>query len=148
MISVARRILDSMFLQQNTRLIHTVFCPLAEVTIIINVQPRLPVSAALEKEFYKKQWRHVQALANHFWTHWSHEYLPSLCHMNCFWHYVTTVQIINAIQLISWRERSVKTEEPNNSKQQRLWYKLQKYWKLVIMIIKQVTWFLPFLRSS
>ncbi|XP_038594061.1 uncharacterized protein LOC119917719 [Micropterus salmoides] len=107
MIGVARRILDSMFLQHNTRLTHEVLCTLmAEVTAIMNARPLLPVSADPEnpfilspsmlltqktgappppgefsdKDLYTKQWRQVQALANQFWTRWSREYLPSLQH--------------------------------------------------------------------
>ncbi len=86
----ARRILDSMFLQLNTRLTHEVLCTLmAEVTAIINARPLLPVSADPEQPFIlspsvlltqktgvppppgdfsdqdlcTKQWRQVQALA-------------------------------------------------------------------------------------
>ncbi len=45
MIGVAKRILDSMLLQQKTRLTNEVFCMLmAEVTAIINARPLLPVS--------------------------------------------------------------------------------------------------------
>ncbi len=105
LIGIARRILDSMFLQLNTRLTHEVLCTLmAEVTAIINARPLLPVSADPEqpfilspsvlltqktgvpppagdfsdKDLYTKQWRQVQALANQFWTRWSREYLPCL----------------------------------------------------------------------
>ncbi|XP_038565562.1 uncharacterized protein LOC119896143 [Micropterus salmoides] len=107
MIGVARRILDSMFLQHNTRLTHEVLCTLmAEVTAIMNARPLLPVSADPEnpfilspsmlltqktgappppgefsdKDLYTKQWRQVQALANQFLTRWNREYLPSLQH--------------------------------------------------------------------
>lgn len=105
MIGVARRILDAMLLQQNTRLTHEVLCTLmAEVSAIINARPLLPVSTDpenpfilspsmlltqksgvppppgdfTEKDLHTKQWRQVQALANQFWTRWSPEYLPSL----------------------------------------------------------------------
>ncbi|XP_037617248.1 uncharacterized protein LOC119483204 [Sebastes umbrosus] len=105
MIGVARRILDSMFQQRNTRLTHEVLCTLmAEVTAIMNARPLIPVSADPEepfilspsmlvtqksgvppppgdfsdKDLYTKQWKQVQALANQFWTRWSREYLPSL----------------------------------------------------------------------
>nr|XP_055027142.1 uncharacterized protein LOC129416781 [Misgurnus anguillicaudatus] len=105
MIGIARRILDSMFLQLNTRLTHDVLCTLmAEVTAIINARPLLPVSTDpeqpfilspsmlltrktgvppppgdfLDRDLYTKQWRQVQALANQFWTRWSREYLPCL----------------------------------------------------------------------
>ncbi|XP_034385145.1 uncharacterized protein LOC117728451 [Cyclopterus lumpus] len=107
MIGIARRILDSMFLQQNIRLTHEVLCTLmAEVTAIINARPLVPVSTDPDAPFilspsmlltqktgvppplgdfsdmdlYTKQWRQVQALANQFWTRWSREYLPSLQH--------------------------------------------------------------------
>ncbi|KAL1280080.1 hypothetical protein QQF64_014680 [Cirrhinus molitorella] len=107
LIGIARRILDSMFLQLKTRLTHEVLCTLmAEVTAIINARPLLPVSADLEQPFilspsvlltqktgvppppgdfsdknlYTKQWRQVQALANQFWTRWSRKYLPCLQH--------------------------------------------------------------------
>ncbi|XP_039534522.1 uncharacterized protein LOC120483523 [Pimephales promelas] len=105
MIGIARRILDSMFLQLNTRLTHEVLCTLmAEVTAIINARPLLPVSVDPEqpfilspsmlltqktgvppppgdfsdKDLYTKQWRQVQALSNQFWIRWSREYLPCL----------------------------------------------------------------------
>ncbi|XP_036433700.1 uncharacterized protein LOC118812688 [Colossoma macropomum] len=107
MIGIARRILDSMFFQQNTRLTHDVLCTLmAEVTAIMNARPLLPVSMDPEKPFIlsrsmlltqktgvppppgdftdkdlcTKQWRQFQALANQFWARWSREYLPSLQH--------------------------------------------------------------------
>jgi hypothetical protein len=107
MIGIARRILDSMFLQLNTRLTHEVLCTLmAEVTAIINARPLVPVSSDPEqpfilspsmlltqktgvppppgdfsdKDLYTKQWRQVQALANQFWIRWSREYLPCLQH--------------------------------------------------------------------
>ncbi len=90
LIGIARRILDSMFLQLKTRLTHEVLCTLmAEVTAIINARPLLPVSADPEqpfilspsvqetgvppppgdfsdKDLYTKQWRQVQALANQY----------------------------------------------------------------------------------
>lgn len=105
MIGIAKRILDSMFLQQSSHLTHEVLCTLmAEVTAIMNARPLLPVSTDPEnpfilspsmlltqkighppppgdfsdKDLYTKQWRQVQALANQFWTRWSREYLPSL----------------------------------------------------------------------
>ncbi|XP_072921514.1 uncharacterized protein [Hemitrygon akajei] len=107
MIGIARRILDSMFLQQSTRLTHEVLCTLmAEVTAIMNARPLLPVSSDpenpfilspsmlltqkagaapppgdfSEKDLYTKQWRQVQALANRFWSRWRQEYLPLLQH--------------------------------------------------------------------
>lgn len=46
MIGVARRILDSVLLQQKTHLNHALLCTLmAEVTAIMNARPLLPVSA-------------------------------------------------------------------------------------------------------
>uniref|UniRef100_UPI0009B3E70D uncharacterized protein LOC109953346 n=1 Tax=Monopterus albus TaxID=43700 RepID=UPI0009B3E70D len=105
MIGIARRILDSMLLQQNTQLTHEVLCTLmAEVTAIINARPLTPVSSDPEnpfilspsmlltqkvgvspplgnfsdKDLYTKQWRQVQALANQFWTRWRKEYLHLL----------------------------------------------------------------------
>jgi len=94
MIGIARRILDSMFLQLSTHLTHKVLCTLmAEVSAIINAQSLLPVSADPEqpcilspsmlltqktgvppppghfsdKDLYTKQWKQGQALANQFW---------------------------------------------------------------------------------
>ncbi|XP_062268020.1 uncharacterized protein LOC133973962 [Platichthys flesus] len=105
MIGVARRILDSMLLQQKSHLIHEVLSTLmAEITAIINARQLLPVSTDPQQPFilspamlltqksgvppppgdfkdknlYTKQWRQVQALANQFWNRWSQEYLPSL----------------------------------------------------------------------
>lgn len=105
MIGVARRILDSMLLQQKSRLTHEVLSTLmAEITAIINARPLLPVSTDphqpfilspamlltqksgvppppgdfTDKDLFTKQWRQVQALANQFWARWSKEYLPSL----------------------------------------------------------------------
>lgn len=105
MIGMARRIFDSMLLQENIHLTHEVLCTLmAEVTGIMNSRPLVPVStdpdspfilspsmiltqkAAVspplgdftEKDLYTKQWRQVQALANQFWARWSREYLPTL----------------------------------------------------------------------
>lgn len=95
MIGIARRIFDSMFLLQKSRLTHEVLCTLmAEVTAIMNARPLLPVSVDpqqpfilspsmlltqksgvppppgdfTDKDLYCKQWRQVQALANHFWS--------------------------------------------------------------------------------
>ena len=105
MIGTARRILDSMLLQLNTRLTHEVLSTLmAEVTAIMNARPLVPVSTDpdnpqilspsmlltqkagvppplgdfSERDLYTKQWRQVQALANQFWTRWQREYLPCL----------------------------------------------------------------------
>ncbi|XP_042281759.1 uncharacterized protein LOC121906755 [Thunnus maccoyii] len=106
LIGVAR-ILDSMFLEQHTRLTHDVLCTLmAEVTAIINARPLIPVSNDpedpfilspsmlltqkvgvppppgdfIDKDLLTKQWRQVQVLANKFWSRWSREYLPTLQH--------------------------------------------------------------------
>ncbi|XP_055367455.1 uncharacterized protein LOC114862962 [Betta splendens] len=105
MIGIARRILDSMFLQQNIRLTHEVLCTLmAEVTAIMNGRPLTPVSSDPEnpfilspsmlltqkvgvppplgefsdKDLHTKQWRQVQTLADQFWTRWKKEYLHTL----------------------------------------------------------------------
>lgn len=105
MIGVARRILDSMLLQNKVQLTHDVLCTLmAEVTAIINARPLVPVSSDPEnpfvlspsmlltqkscllsppgdfsdKDLYNKQWRRVQARSNQFWTCWRREYLPTL----------------------------------------------------------------------
>ncbi|KAJ0019036.1 hypothetical protein NQD34_006605 [Periophthalmus magnuspinnatus] len=107
MIGVARRILDSMFLQLNVNLTHEVLSTLmAEVAAIMNARPLVPVSTDpdnpqvlspnmlltqksgapppfgdfTEKDMYIKHWRQVQALANQFWTRWRKEYLPYLQH--------------------------------------------------------------------
>ncbi|XP_030613054.1 uncharacterized protein LOC115799898 [Archocentrus centrarchus] len=105
MIGVARRILDSMLLQNKVQLTHEVLCTLmAEITAIINARPLVPVSSDPEnpfilspsmlltqrscllppsgeffnKDLYTKQWRQVQALSNQFWMRWRREYLPTL----------------------------------------------------------------------
>lgn len=105
MIGIARRILNSMLLQDKVQLTHEVLCTLmAEVTAIINARPLLPVSTDPEnpfilspsmlltqkscllppsgcfqdKDLYTKQWRQVQALADQFWRRWRQEYLPTL----------------------------------------------------------------------
>lgn len=107
MIGMARRILDNMLLQagrvQLTHEILTTF--LAEVTAIINAHPLIPVSSDPEhplilspamlltqkthaippicdsinqKEMLKSHWKHVQFLADIFWSRWQKEYLSSL----------------------------------------------------------------------
>ncbi|KAL3977608.1 alcohol-forming fatty acyl-CoA reductase [Sarotherodon galilaeus] len=105
MIGVASRILDSMLLQQKSRLTHEVLSTLmAEITAIINARPLLPVSTGphqpfilspamlltqksgvppppgdfTDKDLFTKQWRQVQALANQFWARWGREYFLSL----------------------------------------------------------------------
>lgn len=107
MIGMARRILDNMLLQagrvQLTHEILTTF--LAEVTAIINARPLIPLSSDPEhplilspallltqkthavppicdnigqKEMLKSHWKHVQFLADNFWSRWRKEYLSSL----------------------------------------------------------------------
>lgn len=98
LIGVARRILDSMPLEQHTRLTHDVLCALmVEVTGIINARPLFPFSNDPEdlfilsppmlltqkigvppppgdftdKDLLTKQWRQVQTLANKLWSCWS-----------------------------------------------------------------------------
>ncbi|XP_073769028.1 uncharacterized protein [Danio rerio] len=106
MIGLARRILDSMFLQLKDKLTHEVLVTfMAEVTAIINARPLVPVStdphesfiltpaalltqkvnpvAAPTGEFgvtdlYKCQWRQVQHLSNTFWDRWRKQFLPTL----------------------------------------------------------------------
>lgn len=105
MIGVARRILDSMLLQQCIGLPHEVLCTLmSEVSAIINARPLVPVSsdpdnpfiltpAVLltqkvgapppsgefsDKDLHRSQWKRVQALASMFWSRWRQEYLPTL----------------------------------------------------------------------
>nr|XP_049589529.1 uncharacterized protein LOC125977236 [Syngnathus scovelli] len=92
MIEVARRILDSMLLQnKHTRLTHEVLCTLmAEVSAIINARPLVPISSdpsasvllspsmLLTQKPVRGQWRQVQALANEFWNRWRNEYLSTL----------------------------------------------------------------------
>lgn len=77
---------------------------MAKVTAIINARPLVPVSTDPDspfflspaihltqravaprpagdftyKDFFKSQWRQVQALAGKFWTCWSREYLPTV----------------------------------------------------------------------
>ena len=81
---------------------HTVF---AEVMLILNSRPICPASNypndmeplspnhfllqrrnlmeppgvfAKEEQYSRKQWRHVQFLANCFWSRWIQEYVPTL----------------------------------------------------------------------
>ncbi|XP_026109799.1 uncharacterized protein LOC113082140 [Carassius auratus] len=107
MIGIARRILDARFLQSGpTRLTHEVLTTLmAEVMAIINARPLVPISTDSDspiiltpsmlltpkagvaptpegtfdmKDMYKKQWQHVQVLADTFWKRWRQEYLSVL----------------------------------------------------------------------
>ncbi|XP_069109741.1 uncharacterized protein [Argopecten irradians] len=96
MIGVARRILDSMFLNNNRNLTHEVLSTfMAEVTAIINARPLIPVSTDVDeplilspatlltqktgsriesfeyfnqKDMLRSQWKHVQVLAEQFWS--------------------------------------------------------------------------------
>lgn len=92
MIGLARRILDSMFLQLKDKLTHEVLVTfMAEVAVIINARPLVPVTTDPDESFiltpavlkvnfvaapagefgvadlYKCQWRQVQHLSNTFW---------------------------------------------------------------------------------
>ena len=107
MIGVAKRILNAMLLQHgSTRLTHEVLTTfMAEVSAIINSRPLVPVSTDPEepellspatlltqktgsvsappgdfdrKDVSRRQWRHVQHLAQTFWTRWKKQYLPLL----------------------------------------------------------------------
>ncbi len=106
MIGLARRILDSMFLQLKDKLTHEVQVTfMAEVTAIINARPLVPVTTDPDESFiltpsvlltqkvnsvaapagefgaadlYKCQWRQVQHLSNTFWDRWRKQFLPTL----------------------------------------------------------------------
>ncbi|KAJ8365140.1 hypothetical protein SKAU_G00139710 [Synaphobranchus kaupii] len=107
MIGIARRILESMFLQLGySKLTHEVLTTLmAEVTAIINARPLVPVSSDPEApliltpstlltqkigvsppppgdftkgDMFKHQWKRVQVLADTFWARWRKEYLNTL----------------------------------------------------------------------
>lgn len=107
MIGMARKILDSMFLQLGpSKLSHEALITLmAEVTAIINARPLVPVSTDPDdpliltpatlltqkvslpsapagefgvKDIFKRQWRQVQHLAQTFWNKWKRQYLSSL----------------------------------------------------------------------
>lgn len=107
MIGLARRILDSMFLElKGNKLTHEVLVTfMSEVAAIINARPLVPVStdpsdpfiltpAALltqkidilpapagdygDSDLYKQQWRQVQQLSNTFWDRWRKQFLPTL----------------------------------------------------------------------
>ncbi|KAL0153706.1 hypothetical protein M9458_050984 [Cirrhinus mrigala] len=104
MIGMARKILDSMFLQLgHMKLTHEVLTTfMAEVTAIINARPLVPVSTDPSdpflltpsilltqkvgtatapagdfgtKDLFQRQWRQVQHLANTFWDKWRKQYL-------------------------------------------------------------------------
>ncbi|XP_044151553.1 uncharacterized protein LOC122939550 [Bufo gargarizans] len=107
MIGIARRILDSIFLQEgSSKLTHeslTTF--MAEVSAIINARPLTPISSDPDdptvltpatlltqkteqicapsgefnsKDLYKNRWRQVQSLSNSFWDKWKKQYIPTL----------------------------------------------------------------------
>lgn len=107
MISVTRKILDSMLLQSSSsRLTHEVLTTfMAEVMAIVNNRPLVPVSTDAEdpfiltpatlltqkcgplsstsgefdsKDLFKCQWRYVQSLASTFWDQWRKQYLSTL----------------------------------------------------------------------
>ncbi|XP_068120871.1 uncharacterized protein [Hyperolius riggenbachi] len=107
MIGIARRILDSIFLQAGTaRLTHeSLVTFMAEVTAIINARPLTPVLSDPEepflltpatlltqktgkvspppgefstKDMYKRQWKQVQCLADTFWDRWKKQYISTL----------------------------------------------------------------------
>ncbi|XP_069129153.1 uncharacterized protein [Argopecten irradians] len=107
MIGLSRRILDSLLLEHNNKnLTHEVLTTLMyEVCAILNARPIISVSNDSEtpqilspsvlltqktgrveeplqelgiRDMYKAQWKHVQVLANSFWSRWQKEYLQSL----------------------------------------------------------------------
>ena len=105
MIGVARKILDSMLMQNKAALSHEVLCTLmAEVSAIMNARPLVPVQTDpdspflltpptlltqkggsmappgdfVERDLYKRQWMQVQHMANRFWNRWRAEYLQTL----------------------------------------------------------------------
>lgn len=107
MIGIAKRILDSMLLQQGgSKLTHEVLTTfMAEVTAIINARPLAPISTDpsdpviltpatlltqktsipvaptgefVSQDRFRRQWRHVQHLAQTFWNKWREQYLPTL----------------------------------------------------------------------
>ncbi|XP_076874397.1 uncharacterized protein LOC143524681 [Brachyhypopomus gauderio] len=107
MIGVTRKILDSMMLQTRpVKMTHEVLSTfMAEVTAIVNSRPLIPVSSDPEDPFvltpatlltqktgscpvppgqfsgadlYRRQWKHVQSLANTFWDRWQKQYLCTL----------------------------------------------------------------------
>ncbi|KAM4037007.1 uncharacterized protein ACNLHF_015817 isoform 1-T1 [Anomaloglossus baeobatrachus] len=107
MIGIARRILDSIFLQLGpSKLTHeTLTTFMAEVVAIMNARPLVPISNDPDdlslltpstlltqkfnvsmptsgefttKDLYKSQWKRVQMLADLFWTKWRKQYLSTL----------------------------------------------------------------------
>ncbi|XP_060915861.1 uncharacterized protein LOC132991214 [Labrus mixtus] len=107
LIGVSRRILDAMLLQTGpTRLTHEVLSTfMAEVMPIINARPLVSISTDPDMpevltpamlltqkvstisapsgnfgvpQLYKKQWKHVQSLADTFWKRWKGECLSTL----------------------------------------------------------------------
>jgi hypothetical protein len=106
MIGVTRRILDSMLKDSNKNLTHEVLSTfMAEVSAIVNARPLTSVSTDAESPFiltpsvlltqktgsqvesfqhlaerdmYNSQWKHVQVLAERFWSRWRREYLPTI----------------------------------------------------------------------
>ncbi|XP_040207447.1 uncharacterized protein LOC120937947 isoform X1 [Rana temporaria] len=107
MIGIARRILDSIFLQEgSSKLTHeslTTF--MAEVSAIINARPLTSISSDPDdptvltpatlltqkteqicappgefnsKDLYRNRWRQVQSLSNSFWDKWKKQYIPTL----------------------------------------------------------------------
>ena len=107
MIGVTRRILDAMLRDVSSKdITHDVLTTLmAEVCAIVNARPLVPVSSdpdnpsllspatlltgkqdhvsvSIDKlntrDMYAKQWKHVQVLAELFWSRWRREYLQTL----------------------------------------------------------------------
>ena len=107
LIGVARRILDAMLLQRGpVRLTHEVLSTfMAEVMAIMNGRPLVTVSTDPDMpavltpamlltqkmstvsapsgnfdtaQLFRKQWKHVQCLADTFWKRWRGEYLSTL----------------------------------------------------------------------
>nr|XP_055029189.1 uncharacterized protein LOC129418268 [Misgurnus anguillicaudatus] len=137
MIGIARRILDAMLLQSGpTRLTHEVLTTLmAEVMAIINARPLVPISTDSDsptiltpsmlltpkagvapapegtfdmKDMYKKQWQHVQGLADTFWKHWRQEYLSVLQQRRKWTHDKDNIQVGDVVLL---KDDQVKRNE-------------------------------------
>ncbi|XP_032426233.1 uncharacterized protein LOC116724575 [Xiphophorus hellerii] len=137
LIGIARRILDSMFLQVGTSsLTHEVLTTLmAEVVAIINSRPLLPVSTDPSdpviltpatlltqktgvpsvppadpnvKDLCKQQWRQVQHLAQTFWSKWRRQYLSTL-QPRRKWHDTQTNLETGSIVLL--RDQQLKRNE-------------------------------------